>query len=48
METHERLLVRSVVRVILSGVSEGPPESVRAVTLENEEGLPIFETDGHS
>jgi len=45
LEGRKRLLVRSVVKAVLEGGLDGPPESVRVVTLENEEGLPLFEAD---
>ena len=47
LEGRKRLLVRSVVKAILAGGLDGSPESVRAITLENDEGLPVFEADVH-
>lgn len=45
LEARKRLLVRSVAKAILEGGLDGSPESVRAVMLQNEEGLPVFEAD---
>jgi hypothetical protein len=45
LEGRKRLLVRSVVKAVLEGGLDGSPESVRSVTLESEEGLPVFEAD---